>query len=73
MSKNFNDFIKWYKSNTDVKTIVNKIKDENLSANPSTSIAEITSIASFDLTISILQSYHNWLLDNFEITPKDNC
>lgn len=65
----FKNFIKYYSSNKELEKVKNILKKQDFQNNNS---IENSCIISFEIFISVLENYHRWLLENFEITPKNN-
>lgn len=65
----FKDFLRHYESNAELEKVRNILKKQDYQNNNS---IETSCIISFEVFISILENYHKWLFDNFEIKQKDN-
>ncbi len=71
MSKTFNDFLSSLNADTCEK-IAGTDKSISFSLT-SPGVQEYTNFMlgkSFDVSINVLQAYHDWLFENFDILPK---
>ena len=68
---NINDFFAQYLKMNDPQKFITNLKNKELSKNPNATVDNLLSSFIVSYPIELLQSYHSWLLNNFEMHPKD--
>lgn len=71
MEKTFNDFISSM-SNEDCEKIVgdDRSVDFSLTNDGMQKYTNFIFSKSFDVSLNVLEAYHKWLMENFNISPK---
>ncbi len=65
---NFDDFTSKYNS----REFLQKLKNDVLEKNPNATVDDFANTFAARFPVHLLKGYHQWLLDNYQLLPRDN-